>query len=731
MKRDLLIFVAVVLTFIHLLPVSAAGAATAGAVADGGNRGPRLVVLGFDGVDAKLTERWMGEGKLPHLAALARQGGYARLRPPIPAQTPVSWSTFTTGRDPGGTRIFDFLIRDPETYMPSFGVAREESRPFLWGGRNPLVLALALAVVGWLVGFVAARLVSRRAAWPVSIAVGLALGVAGWWIGAHWVPKEVPVVVNNRQGIPFWKVAGEHGVHAVVGRIPVTFPARPFPNGRLLSGLGVPDVRGRIGSPSYYTSDPFFELGADNEFSLEIVRLTKNKGTIQTYIAGPPNRLFRTPPRIDVPMTLHVAEDRSSLEIETCGQRVTVRPGEWSPWVSLKFPFNPIVAVHGMAKFRLLELDPEIKLYLTSIQFDPEHLPAGFLISSPRDWAASLKQEVGPFKTAGWAVDTWGVSEKVVDEDVFLEDVRQTVGAFRALLLRFLEGDERLLVHYFEFTDRVGHILFRFMDPEHPYYDAERAPRYQEAFMKSYQLMDDIVGEVESRLGPDDVLIVLSDHGFSSWRRSFNINTWLARNGYLALTGGEGKVQDLETLFDRGQFWPNVDWSRSRAYHLGLGGLFINLRGREAQGIVAPGRQYEELRRELARKLEALVDPETGVHPVRKVYLREEIYSSFDPRIVPDLFVTTEEGYRISWQSALGGMPKELFMDNARPWSGDHCTLNPDVVPGVLFANRSLERQRVDMLDVYPTILGLLGERPPEKVGGVPFLEVADAGSGG
>ncbi len=682
----------------------------------------RVVVLGFDGVDAQLTERWMAEGKLPHLAKLAEAGGYARLLPPVPAQTPVSWSVFTTGRDPGGTGIFDFLVRDPETYMPGFGVARETRRRFLWGDRNPLVLASLGGILGLLLGFLLARPFSRRAARPAAVLAAALLGGAGWWVGSHWLPSEVPAVVNNRQGIPFWKVAGEDGIDTVVARVPVTFPARTYEGVHLLSGLGVPDVRGRIGSPSLFTSDPFYELPGDNEFSIELVRLPKSSGEIHTAIPGPPNRLFGTPPRVDAPMVLRVAEDRSSLEIEVSGQRITLRPGEWSPWVQVVFPFNPVVRLHGMARFRLLALDPEISLYLTSIQLDPERLPPGFLISSPRDWAAQLKREVGPFKTAGWAVDTWGVSEKVVGEDVFLEDVEETVREFRRLLERFLAGDERLLVHYFEFTDRVGHILFRFMDPEHPAYDPERAPRYQQAFLHAYQLMDDIVGETMAALGPDDVLLVLSDHGFSSWRRSFNINTWLAREGYIALTGGPGKVQDLETLFDRGQFWPNVDWSRTRAYHLGLGGLFINLRGREAHGIVPPGVPYEELRRELARKLEALVDPETGVHPVRKVYLREEVYSRFDPKLVPDLIVTTERGYRISWQSALGGMPSELFMDNARPWSGDHCTLNPEVVPGVLFSNRSLLRQRVAMLDVYPTILELLGERSPEPVNGTPFL---------
>ena len=701
------------LTAVAVMAVSGSAMAAAGG---------RLIILGFDGADARLTEKWMAEGELPNLARLAEAGGYARLNPTVPAQTPVSWSTFTTGRDPGGTRIFDFLVRDPNTYMPAFGVAQETERQFLWGEHNPVVLLAIAAVAGWLLLFVPLRLFKRRWAWATALLPAVLLGAGAYWVGSHWVPTKIPQVINNRQGTPFWRVAGEHGIESVVGRIPVTFPARPFPNGHLLSGLGVPDVRGRIGSPSLFTSDPFFNLGSDNEFSIEVVHLPKASGTIHTKIPGPPNRLFGSPPEIDAPLTLTVARDRSALELETCGQHVTLHPGEWSPWMSVAFKFNPLLAVHALARFRLLQLNPEIRLYLTSLQFDPEHLPPGFLISAPANWAAILKREVGPYKTAGWAVDTWGVSEKVVDEDVFLEDVKNTEEAFRAQLRRFLGGNERLLVQYFEFTDRVGHILFRFMDPDHPAYDPARAPRYQKAFLDTYKTMDSIVGEVEKSLHPNDVLIVLSDHGFSSWRRSFNINTWLARNGYLALTGGKGKVQDLETLFDRGQFWPNVDWSRSKAYSLGLGGLYINLKGREAKGTVAAGSEYENLRRELARRVEAIVDPETGVHPVAKVYMREEVYHTFDPDIVPDMIVTTAQNYRISWQSALGGMPSELFMDNARPWSGDHCTMNPAVVQGILFANRPLERQQVDMIDVYPTVLGLLKQEPPEKLEGTPFI---------
>ena len=681
----------------------------------------RLVVLGFDGVDAEYTERLVAAGRLPNLAKLAEQGGYARLAPTTPAQTPVSWATFTTGRDPGGTRIFDFLRRDPQTYLPTFAVAEEGRRPFLLGRANrPLAVVLGGGVL-FLAAAGALALARRRRPWLLAAPAAL-LGVVVGWVVGGWLPAAIPAVVSRRAGTPFWHAAGDHGIAGTVAHIPVTFPAAAFPHGHLLAGLGVPDLRGRIGSPAFYTSNPAFTMATDNEFSVEIIRLAGNSGTVDTTVVGPPNKLFPSPPRIEVPLRLEVAADRASVDLSTCGQRFTLRPGQWSGWVRLVFPFNPLVKAHGWARFKLTQLDPHIGLYLQPISVDPVHAPPGFDISAPRGWAGELYEQFGPFKTVGWAIDTWAPSEKVVDEQTFWEDVELTVGEFRGLLRHFLASDDRLLVHYFEYTDRLGHILWRAVDPDHPAHEAATAARLRGMLEDGYVLMDEIVGEVAATLGPDDVLLVLSDHGFSTWRRSFHIDTWLAREGYLALAGGGGEVENLENLFDRGEFWPNVDWRRSRAYHLGLGGLYINLAGREGSGAVAPGAEYERLRRELAARLEAVVDPATGQHPVSRVFLREEVYRTFDPQLIPDLIVTTSRGYRISWQSALGGMPDRLFEDNARVWSGDHCTLDPDVVPGVLFSSRPLERRQLAIIDVYPTILRLLQVRSPEEPVGQPFL---------
>lgn len=681
----------------------------------------RLVVLGFDGVDARMTESLLQQGKLPHLAALADRGGYARLAPTTPAQTPVSWATFTTGRDPGGTRIFDFLRRDPANYLPTFAVAEEGTRVFLLGRHNRAAAAAVAAMVLFLVALVGAAALRRRRPWLHALPLLAVGGVLGWLVGA-WLPASLPSVTSRRSGTPFWEVAGKHGIGATVARIPVTFPATPFDHGHLLSGLGVPDLRGRIGSPAFYTSDPFFQAGTDNEFSVEIVHLPGREGAIRTVVIGPQNKLFATPPRLEIPLVIQVASDRRSATLTVSGHSVRVGEGEWSPWVELVFPFNPLVKAHGLARFKLLSLNPEVKLYLAPINFDPRFLPPGFEVSAPRGWAAELFEALGPFKTVGWAIDTWTPSEKITDEVTFMEDIDHTVSEFRGLLRAFLDGRDRLLVHYFEFTDRVGHILWRCLDPQHPAYDDTRAAEFRAMVERSFVLMDDIVGEVMAKLGPQDVLVVLSDHGFSTWRRSFHINTWLAREGYIALSGGTSRIENLENLFDRGEFWPNVDWRRTRAYHLGLGGLYINLAGRESQGIVAPGEEYERLRRELAARLEAVVDPATGQHPVSRVFLREQVYRTFDPQLIPDLIVTTSEGYRLSWQSALGGMPEGLFEDNDRVWSGDHCTLDPNVVPGVLFSSVPLKRRQLSMVDVYPTLLGLLGLPSPEHVIGQPFL---------
>jgi predicted AlkP superfamily phosphohydrolase/phosphomutase len=681
----------------------------------------KVIVLGFDGVDARYTEQWMDEGKLPNLAKLRQTGTYRPLLPTTPAQTPVSWSTFSTGIDPGRTGIFDFLRRDPRTYLPVFAAFDETKEPLLFGRRNAPAASVAVAVLLLAIAVLAFR--RRPLVLGITAVVAVAASAGTYVFVKKMIPETRPGVVNRRQGIPFWDAAAAAGKKATVVHMPVTFPATDFHEGHMISGLGVPDVSGRVGKPFYFTSELDFKRGGGtNEFSIEVVQLEDNKGVITTTIQGPPNKLFAEPEYISIPMTVTVAGDRNSIAIEVSGQRLTLGPGQWSDWVEFDFPFNRLITVHGVSRFHLLSVQPEVKLYLSPINFDPRDLPPGFRISTPPSWANEVAEKHGLYKTIGWQIDTWAISEGFATEKIFWDDMEWTVAQSRKMFASFLDSGDDLIVQCFEFPDRVGHVFWRIIDPKHPAYDAALAAEWGDSLLKAYQLMDAIVGDAMAAAARSNaLLLVASDHGFASYRRHVHYNTWLVLNGYMTLKAGvEVKDRNVEMLFDQGQFWENVDWSKTKAYAMGLGEVYVNLRGREAQGIVEPGSDYDALKKELQEKLVAMVDPETGERPVRRVVSREEAYAKFDPNMIPDLFVMNNDGYRVSWQTSLGGVPKEVFEDNKNVWSGDHCSVDPEIVKGIFFMNRRMQVARDPYIaDVYPTVLAALGVQAPYELDGV------------
>ena len=690
------------------------------ALAVGAHAQQKVIVLGFDGVDARYTERWMNEGKLPNLAKLRAEGTYRPLLPTTPAQTPVSWSTFSTGIDPGRTGIFDFLRRDPKTYLPVFAAFDETTEPFLLGERNPIVFTAVVALLfAPIIGLLFRK--SRRAGLIAAFLGGI-IASAVFVVVQKYIPTTHPAVINRRQGIPFWEAAAKAGKKSTVVHVPVTFPANDFHEGHMLSGLGVPDVSGRVGKPFYFTSELDFQRTGSNEFSIEVVQLEDNKGVIATEIQGPPNRLFKDPPFIKIPMTITVANDRNSITIDVSGQKFALKPGQWTGWVNFVFPFNPIIKLRGISRFHLISVQPEIKLYLSPINFDPRSLPPGFRVSTPANWAPQLAKEQGLYKTIGWQIDTWAISEGFATEKIFWDDMEWTVTQARKMFHSFLQRDDDLIVQCFEFPDRVGHVFWRIVDPKHPAYDAKLAAEWGDALLKSYQLMDAIVGDaMESAKKKNAVLLVASDHGFASFRKHVHYNTWLVMNGYMTLRSGvEVKERNVEMLFDSGEFWENVDWSKTRAYAMGLGEMYVNLKGRESKGIVEPGAEYDALKKELKERLVAMVDPETLEHPVRRVLTREEAYKKFDPNMIPDLVVMNNDGYRVSWQTSLGGVPKQVFEPNKNVWSGDHCSVDPEIVKGIFFTNQKLQTARAPYIaDVYPTVLGRLGVKLPYEVDGV------------
>jgi predicted AlkP superfamily phosphohydrolase/phosphomutase len=689
----------------------------------------KLIILGFDGADAKLTQQWMDEGKLPNLAKLRTQGTFSPLRPTIPSQTPVSWSTFSTGLNPGRHGVFDFLKRDPKTYHPDFAAAEKGKETFLFGKNNGpfvgVIAGLALALLLLLI------LKLFRLRWAVAGAVAAVLGIAaGAGAGAaaaRLLPVSRPIAINNQHGDTFWALLGGAGKRVRVMRIPVTFPPKAFEHGELLSGLGVPDLSGRIGKPFYFTSELFFTPKGGGDFSVEVVDLVDNKGVIDTEIKGPPNELFpkkEGTEYIKIPMTLTVAEDRKSLGIKVSGNQITLKPGEWSDWVHFTFPFNSLIKLPGIGRFKLLSIDPEVRLYLSPLDFDPEHLPAGFDVTTPPGFVKTLTRDHGLFKTRGWMIDTWSVTNGTADEQTFLDDVKMTADKDKEILAGALAADDwDVLVHYFEFTDRVQHIMFRYFDPKHPLYNPEGAAKWGGSILASYQEMDRIVGDVMQKR-PDAALLVLSDHGFASFRRSMNYNTWLAKNGFMTLTGEDAKRKNLEDLFDQGDFFVNVDWSKTKAYALGLGQIYINQVGREAKGIVHSGAEYAQVTAAIKAGLEGLVDEKTGEHPVAHVFTRDEAYAGvYDPVLIPDLIPSNNEGYRVGWQDSLGGIAKEVVEDNTEIWSGDHCSVYPPLVQGILFSSIKLDASNgAYMGDVMPTILALYGVKPTTNLDGKSLL---------
>lgn len=716
----------------------------------------KVVVVGFDGADPSLVRKYMAQGDMPNFAALSKEGAFSDLTVTNPPQTPVSWGAFITGWNPGRNHVFDFLMRSAGDYKPHFALMEEGNRKLLMGRWNRWVLPIAVLALVPLLAWAGTRLLRRRfsrAAFGISAAVGLLAAAALFWLVSSYLPSRVPWPVNHLKGKAFWEYAAESGKKCLVFRVPDTFPALPYPDGRLVSGLGVPDMRGRVGTPYIFTDDVSLSAG-DNEFSVDVVFLpTGAPQPLTTTVQGPFNKPFyeyvvddasegATDPKVrqemrksaedllkkhgvkatvDVPLKLSWDGEKGTCSFEIQGQKATLKVGEWSEWVMLDFAFNRFIHLKGMSRFYLLQAAPALRLYMSPIHFHPED--EGIPISYPKGYAEELLKRFGCYKTMGWAIDTWTISSALANEDQFLSDVKLTEDAYEGMMKGLLkDGDWDLYVQVYEYTDRVAHILWRYMDPGHPLYDAQKAPIYQEAMRQAYIRMDKIVGEARAALPPGASLVVLSDHGFTSFRRAVNYNRWLVDHGYLVLSADTG-VMTLQDLFDDNRLlFKNVDWSKTRAYALGLGNVYVNLKGRERDGIVSPGAEYEALLAQLKAEMPRMVDPATGEHPVFAVYTRDEIYKGYDPDLTPDLRVTNTPNYRVSWQTSLGGVPKDLIETNEKAWSGDHCSLDPSFVPGLYLSNRPLSR-KPNMLDMAPTILHLLGVPVPGDLEGKPIAE--------
>jgi predicted AlkP superfamily phosphohydrolase/phosphomutase len=622
----------------------------------------RLIVLGFDGVDPRWLESWAKQGKLPVLNELmSRNEGrsYRPLASTNPPQSPVAWTSFATGTLPGEHGIFDFIARSLNSS-------------------------------------------------PTGLPVSLKVATTAFEVQ----PAGPPVARNLRTGIPFWQALGNQGVHIVALNVPYSFPPDPMRDGRMLSGLGVPDLR--------ETNSTFTYVGTD--VTDEQVKRPPGGGVmLKLGMVGPVGRFDLEGPsvpgdaalRMKLPVEIRSGNPGSGMTVTLAGKSYPLALQAWSDFIEVEFAHDT-TRVRGILRLLPLETGKQTRLFVSPISFHPRDPYSP--ISHPRAFSAEIADDLGHlYKTVGWDHDTSALNAEVIDEAAFLKDMDAIEqDRKRMLQARLARSDWELLIWVSTATDRVAHMFYRLTDPQHPRYDAALAKRFGTAIEHEYQRMDATVGEVLSKLGKDDTLIVLSDHGFHNYRRGLHVNQWLRGQGLLTLKGG-AKSADREFLID-------VDWSKTKAYALGTGQVYLNLQGREREGSV-PRADVASLTQQIRSGLMALRDKERGDAPVvRNVYAATDVFRGGRAADAPDLQIAFAENYRTSWETILGGIPKDLFADNTKKWSGDHAASDFAETPGILISNRPITKSNPHIADVAPTAHAFFGKPIPTHYAGASLL---------
>jgi len=654
--------------FVRLLAGGAAAAGIGLPLASCGRAptttGKKVIVLGLDGLDPTLVQAMIDSGRAPNFKRLAEIGAFTPLRTTMPALSPVAWSSFITGMTPGGHGIPDFIARDPETYMPVFSIYETRDADKVLN------------------------------------------------IGELQLPLSGGGAFNLRQGKPFWAYLTEQGIPSFISKIPTNFPVDETAT-CAISGMGTPDLTDAYGMFNYYTSDSFEDYPNISGGTVHYVDVKDQ--VVRANLLGPANTL-RKPKSTQrdphantskIPFNVYLDPDRDAARIDIQGQTIVLKKGEFSDWVKVEFELLPVIgSVSGIARFLLKGVAPHFQLYISPINIDPEE-PA-MPVTYPTAWGAELARDVGSFWTKGLPADTKAFDYRVFSDEDYVKQaeliLEERMALFDAQWSRFSSG---LFYFYVSSTDQDAHMLWRNMDPTHPMH-AESDVRFSGYIHHLYEQMDKLVGRVLPAIDDDTLLLICSDHGFTQFARQFHLNTWLRDNGYLTLKdGAERKVETAIT---------DVDWSRTLAYGIGFNGLYLNLKGREGQGIVDPDKA-DEITGRISRELVALKDSDTGRRPVAKVYRRDEMYRGEFTSVMPEMLVGYTPGYRCASPSVLGATGSATIDLNPWAWSGDH-SMARDLVPGCLFSSRRLTKRDPSIMDLPVTILEFFGISKPEQMVG-------------
>jgi predicted AlkP superfamily phosphohydrolase/phosphomutase len=661
----------------------------------------RVVVLGIDGMDPDILQEAVAKfpDHMQNFARLIREGGAHRLETSTPPQSPVAWSCFITGLDPGGHGVFDFIHRDPVTR----GVATPTTKS---SPQRNLEL---------------------------------------------WGNAQLPLggdVESNRSGDAFWKILGDHGVPADIWRMPANFPVEPS-KGLSFSGMMTPAVDSAYGESKRYTTDLLARESGENDKTIPVREFD---GRIDTYLRGPVNPFRKDGEHATTPLVIRIDHAANAAAIDTGSKVFVLRPGEWSDFARISFSMGPlgISSVAGIVRFYLKSLEPTFELYASPVNIDPIDPVAP--VSAPKSASRVLAESVGLYYTQGMPEDVNALKDHALDDREFMAQSQlvhdEGVRILDHALDRWLANqDGGFLFFYFSGVDLCSHMMWRHFDEAHPNHDAKFAGEDSSAWSKRpgsewkdvvydlYMRMDPVLGRLRERLPDDALLVVMSDHGFKSYRRKFSLNTWLLENGYLVLKPGQEKeLPRRDPAFARvfiATEFGAVDWSKTRAYGVGFNGLYLNLAGREGidehtsggePGIVKSGAEAEALLAEIRAKLEALVDEKTGNRVVLRCDVTRAIYHGDRIKEAPDLVVGYNAEYDNSDPSSLGEIPNAVLEDNlGGTFNGSHL-MCPDIVPGVLLTNGAVLPGPHGLEDLTVEILKQYGLPPANGMRGKPVL---------
>ncbi len=626
-------------------------------------RAGRVIILCIDGMDYALTRKFMLEGRLPNCAALSREGSFVPMTTCMPPLSPVCWTSMATGLNPGEHGVYDFLRRDPakvrEGFLPEDGVTRSSK------------------------------------SWAARISGG---------------SGESRVLL--RRGETIWESLAKAGFPAVAYKMPGNYPVRPS-KAKVLSGMGTPDLTGTSGSYTYFSSDPNdWLLGGSGG---RVVRVREEAGVLEplehgvvdlVLLEGAPESQNAGQRHRPVCLDVSIDRNRKTAAIVVQDQHVVLREGQWSEWVRLHVPMTPpLQDMHGAVRFYLKETGEHVKIFAS-----PVNLAPGTPGIASGNLDAELESAYGLYYTKGMSEQTKALSAGVLTFDEYITQ-SNLVFAERAEAIDHLvrNVDRGLLCLYVSSLDLDCHVMWHHYDPEHPAHRVGHT-RYADFIPERYEDMDGVIGHVRSQMHPKDQLYVISDHGFTSFRRQFNLVRWLELEGYLAYQSR--LKRRLSTWYD------GIDWSRTRAYGIGFAGLCINLRGREANGCVGE-QEREALIDEIHQKLLDVRDTD-GSAVFGNVYRASKIYHGQAIAQAPDMILGYARGYGPANASVEGSWTETLLTDRLDGFTGSHC-VDSELVPGVCFSTRELTVETARLEDMAPTVLLEFAQNRPARMAGRPL----------